>query len=103
MAGHPEDSKINIFTGVYRHYHPAPAPGGAELDMGCGSGSFTIALAKKYPDRQILAAGKGCEVIGSREDFIELTDAFPRGLYYQTGFSDADSARSFLKAARCPL
>ncbi|MBQ9803622.1 MAG: methyltransferase domain-containing protein [Lentisphaeria bacterium] len=56
MAGHPEDSKINIFTGVYRHYLPAPAPGGAELDMGCGSGSFTIALAKKYPDRQILAA-----------------------------------------------
>ena len=56
MAGHPEDSKINIFTGVYRHYTPAPAPGGVELDMGCGSGSFTIALAKKYPDRQILAA-----------------------------------------------
>ena len=56
MAGHPEDSKINIFTGVYHHYLPAPASGGVELDMGCGSGSFTIALAKKYPDRQILAA-----------------------------------------------
>ena len=56
MAGHPEDSKINIFTGVYHHYIPVPASGGVELDMGCGSGSFTIALAKKYPDRQILAA-----------------------------------------------
>lgn len=55
MAGHPEDSKINIFTGVYRHYIPSPAAG-VELDMGCGSGSFTIALAEKYPERQIIAA-----------------------------------------------
>ncbi len=56
MAGHPEDSRINIFTGVYRHYIPA-APGvDTELDMGCGSGSYTIALAKKYPERKIIAA-----------------------------------------------
>lgn len=56
MAGHPEDSRINIFTGVYHHYIPSPAGECAELDMGCGSGSFTTALAQKYPERKIIAA-----------------------------------------------
>lgn len=56
MAGHPEDCKINIFTGVYKHFVPESESGKAELDMGCGSGSFTIALAKKYPERRIIAA-----------------------------------------------
>ncbi len=56
MAGHPEDSKINIFTEAYTHFVPVSAPDGVELDMGCGSGSFTVALAKKYPARRIIAA-----------------------------------------------
>ena len=54
MPTHPEDQKINILTSAYCHVIPQNSD--AELDMGCGSGSFTIALAKKYPDRQILAA-----------------------------------------------
>ena len=55
MAGHPEDQQINILTGTYSHYLPAPGIP-AELDMGCGAGSFTVALAAKYPSRQIIAA-----------------------------------------------
>lgn len=54
MSGHPEDQKINILTQAYTHF--IPHAGTAELDMGCGAGSFTVALAAKYPERQIIAA-----------------------------------------------
>ncbi|MBE6389831.1 MAG: methyltransferase domain-containing protein [Lentisphaerae bacterium] len=54
MSGHSEDQKINILTQAYTHF--IPHAGIAELDMGCGAGSFTVALAAKYPERQIIAA-----------------------------------------------
>lgn len=54
MACHPEDQKISILTEQYCHYLPQKEF--VELDMGCGAGSFTVALAAKYPERQILAA-----------------------------------------------
>ncbi len=54
MPAHPEDQKINILTNSYCHVIPDGKI--VELDMGCGAGSFTVALAAKYPDRQIFAA-----------------------------------------------
>ncbi|MBE6365800.1 MAG: methyltransferase domain-containing protein [Lentisphaerae bacterium] len=54
MSAHPEDQNINILTSAYCHV--IPQRDHAELDMGCGAGSFTVALAAKYPDRQIFAA-----------------------------------------------
>ncbi len=54
-----EDAEITFLTGIYCHLpeldkirsYPA-----VELDLGCGVGSFTAALAKRYPERLILAA-----------------------------------------------
>ena len=54
MSGHPEDQQINILTSSYCHLIPERE--NVELDMGCGAGSFTVALAAKYPERQIFAA-----------------------------------------------
>lgn len=56
--GHPEDREVRFLTGVY-DLIPAellalrPV---VELDLGCGVGSFTAELAKRYPERTILAA-----------------------------------------------
>lgn len=54
MPAHPEDQYIDILTSSYCHF--VPQKDIAELDMGCGAGSFTVALAAKYPERQIIAA-----------------------------------------------
>ena len=54
MAGHPEDRKINILTGVYSLFDPGE--GTVELDLGCGSGTYTAALAILFPERKILGA-----------------------------------------------
>ncbi len=54
---HPEDAEIRFFTGTYELF-PAElldAPQ-VELDLGCGVGSFTCELARRYPQRRILAA-----------------------------------------------
>lgn len=58
MAGHPEDAEIRFLTGTY-----TPLPDAAhyqqtvtELDLGCGAGSYTIQLAARFPERNILAA-----------------------------------------------
>ena len=50
---HPEDEKILRLRTFYGLLEPAEV---AELDLGCGAGSFTIALASRYPERQIFAA-----------------------------------------------
>jgi len=55
MIGHDEDRDMVFLTGTYRLWTPPAAPA-CELDLGCGSGSFTAQLAKKYPERRILAA-----------------------------------------------
>ena len=58
MTGHPEDEKIRFFTGTY-HLFPAEllvARPVVELDLGCGAGSFTAELARRYPERTVLAA-----------------------------------------------
>ena len=54
MPAHPEDQQINILTSSYCHYLPAGKH--VELDMGCGAGSFTVALAAKYPEYEVIAA-----------------------------------------------
>ena len=54
MPAHPEDQQINILTSSYCHYIPAGKH--VELDMGCGAGSFTVALAAKYPEYEVIAA-----------------------------------------------
>ena len=53
------DDDIMILTGEYRNLNLSELAAGreiVELDMGCGKGSFTTELAKRYPDRLILAA-----------------------------------------------
>lgn len=52
--------------------------------------------------RQIIESGRTCEIVGERQDFLDLLTDFPRGLFYKTGFADRDSALRFLKAAGCP-
>ncbi len=54
-----EDSGIVFLTGTYCHIPELDFIRShriVELDLGCGVGSFTAALAKRYPDRLILAA-----------------------------------------------
>ncbi len=57
MTPHPEDNRIYFFTGTYQLF-PRELPLGAEveLDLGCGSGGFSVELARRYPDRKVLAA-----------------------------------------------
>ena len=56
-ANHPEDAQIHFFTGTY-FLMPRELLGReiVELDLGCGCGSYTCELAKRFPERQILAA-----------------------------------------------
>ncbi len=57
-SNHPEDQEIRFCTGTYELY-PAEelaAASAVELDLGCGVGSFTAELARRYPERRILAA-----------------------------------------------
>ena len=56
------DDDIMILTGEYRNLNLSELAAGreiVELDMGCGKGSFTTELAKRYPDRLILAPETG--------------------------------------------
>lgn len=55
---HPEDAEIVNLLGTYQLLSiPAEAAGRRlELDLGCGSGSFTAELARRYPERSVLAA-----------------------------------------------
>ena len=51
--------EIHILTGRYVLFNdicPLPDDRFIELDLGCGKGGFTAALARKYPERLILAA-----------------------------------------------
>ena len=52
---HKEDVDIRILTGVYDHLS-LPQDKICELDLGCGTGSFSVALAKSYPERFVMCA-----------------------------------------------
>lgn len=56
MNPQPEDAQIRFHTGTYELFDFPDDGKIAELDLGCGVGSFTSALAKRYPERRILAA-----------------------------------------------
>jgi len=51
--------------------------------------------------RQIIASGRGCEVTGGPGAFLEVLGELSHGLYHQTGFHDAETARRFL--SRCGM
>ena len=53
--------------------------------------------------RKIIASGRGCEVIASKADFLEISRELPMGLYYKADFSDRTEAERFLKMAGVPL
>ena len=50
-----EDADIRFLTGFYGVFETA-SDRPVELDLGCGSGSYTAALGRLFPDREILAA-----------------------------------------------
>ncbi|MCQ2379179.1 MAG: methyltransferase domain-containing protein [Victivallaceae bacterium] len=54
MVRHDEDAGIALLTGRFERFDPGE--GAVELDLGCGSGSFTVALARRFPQKKILAA-----------------------------------------------
>ncbi len=54
IGTHPEDAEIRFFTGNWELF--PRLEGTVELDLGCGVGSYTAELAKRYPERTILAA-----------------------------------------------
>ena len=58
IGNHPEDAEIRFFTGTWELYPAEELAAAAvvELDLGCGVGSYTAELAKRYPERKILAA-----------------------------------------------
>ena len=49
---------IEILTGTYQVIDPTRgrAPSALELDMGCGKGRLALELARRYPDRVVLAS-----------------------------------------------
>ena len=54
-----EDRNIRFLNNRYEVFDPRTLSGGkrvVELDLGCGSGSFALELARRYPDRLILAS-----------------------------------------------
>ena len=54
----PSDDRnegIALLSAVYVPFIP-PAADAVELDLGCGTGYFAVELAKRHPERQILAA-----------------------------------------------
>ena len=57
-GGHPEDREVRFLTGFYELFPTEILlrRSVVELDLGCGVGSFTAELAKRYPERTILAA-----------------------------------------------
>ena len=57
-SSHPEDAEIRFYTGTWELFpeEELKTAAAVELDLGCGVGSYTAALAKRYPERKILAA-----------------------------------------------
>ena len=53
--------------------------------------------------RQIIASGRGCEVVAPKEEFLEIRKELSRGLYYKADFRDCAEAEAFLKMAGVPL
>ncbi len=54
-----EDEHIHILTGEYAVVDPWFGRDGVppiELDLGCGKGGFSVELAKRHPDRLVLAS-----------------------------------------------
>ena len=48
---------LDVITSVYGQCPQLAVPGQlVELDLGCGKGGFTIDLAKRFPERQIIGA-----------------------------------------------
>ena len=47
---------IEIITNDYRQFQIPDGYGFVEMDMGCGRGKFTLELAKRFPERLVIAS-----------------------------------------------
>ena len=47
---------IDILTNDYRQFQLPDGYGFVEMDMGCGRGKFTLELAKRFPERLVIAS-----------------------------------------------
>jgi tRNA (guanine-N7-)-methyltransferase len=67
----PSDAGVRAFAGVADQLAQTPFI----LDAGCGTGASTLALARKFPDRQVLGVDKSAARLATGQRLIDASAA----------------------------